>query len=265
MGRGPIRRRNTLNSIFSVAWRASLAVSAILVVAACVAAGEDKQSASPYMSDAAMESRHIKNGLVPDGDLAKPQWSKAKWVRFNKEYLGGKVFPEAETEVASLWTKDHIYFAYRAHYTALNTYQGEDPAKERWKLWERDVVEVFINPHPAHVNIYYEFEVAPNNQWLDLDIDLDRKPYTNESWDSGFEHATRVDEKAKVWTCEFRIPLASMKVVAVKPGEIWRLNLFRMDGRESDGPRRLLSWSPIPAPNNGYHTPTRFGVVRFVK
>jgi alpha-galactosidase len=242
------------------------AVSASILLAGIVASGEDAKGQSPYTSDAAMQSQYLKHGFVPNGDVSKPEWAKARWVRFDHNYLGTEEYPEAETEVASLWTKDHIYFAYRAHYTALNTYQGENLMKERWKLWERDVVEVFLNPRPEHLNIYYEFEVAPNNQWLDLDIDLDRKPYTNESWDSSFEHATSVDEKSKVWTCEFRIPLASMKVKAIKPGETWRLNLFRMDGKEEGArPRRLMSWSPIAEPHNGYHTPKYFGIVRFVK
>jgi alpha-galactosidase len=242
------------------------AVSASIVLTGILAAGEDAKSPSPYAGNVAIESKHLKRRFVPNGDVSKTEWAKAKWALFNHNYLGTEEYPEVETEVASLWTKDHIYFAYRAHYTALNFYAGEDPAKERWKLWERDVVEVFLNPRPEHLNIYYEFEVAPNNQWLDLDIDLDRKPYTNESWDSGFEHATRVDEKAKVWTCEFRIPLASMKVAAIKPGETWRLNFFRMDGKEQGPkPRHLMSWSSITPPHNGYHTPKYFGIVRFVK
>lgn len=230
-----------------------------------IAAGGDGKTKSPYTSDVTIESRFLEGGFSPDGDVAKPEWQRASWVRFNHSYLGDATYPQAETEVASLWTGEHIYFAYRARYSALNTYAGEDPAKERWKLWERDVVEVFINPRPERVNQYYEFEVAPNNQWLDLEIDLDMTPFTNEAWNSGFEHATRVDAKAKIWTCEMRIPLAAIKVTRIDPDETWRLNFYRMDGNEADGPRRLMSWSTIPAPNNGYHTPTRFGMIRFVK
>ena len=262
------RGRKTLNCLLSVriARRVLAAISASIVLAGMAAAGEDAKSQSPYTSDVAIESKHLKRGFVPDGDLAKAEWEKAKWVRFDHNYLGAEEYPEVETEVASLWTKEHIYFAYRAHYTALNTYEGEDAAKERWKLWERDVVEVFLNPRPEHLKVYYEFEVAPNNQWLDLDIDLDRDPYPNAAWDSGWDHATRVDEKAKVWTCEFRIPLDSMKVPTIQPGEAWRLNFYRMDGKEEGAkPRHLMSWSPITPPHNGYHTPKYFGTVRFVK
>ncbi len=241
------------------------AIVGVFVLAGIAAGGDDGKTKSPYTSDVTIESAFLARGFAPDGDVAKAAWKRAKWVRFNHSYLGDAVYPQAETEVASLWTREHIYIAYRAKHSGLKTYAGEDPAKERWKLWERDVVEVFLNPRPERVNQYYEFEVAPNNQWLDLEIDLNKTPFTNEAWDSGFDHATRVDEVAKVWTCEMRIPLAAMKVARIKPGETWRLNFYRMDGNESEGPRRLMSWSTIPAPNNGYHTPVRFGMVRFVK
>ncbi len=245
--------------------RAALAAIGGVFILIGIAVGSDGKSKSPYTSEVAIESRLIARGFAPDGDVTNTEWQGAKWVRFNHSYLGDATYRQAETEVASLWTAEHIYFAYRARYSSLNSYAGEDPAKERWKLWERDVVEVFINPRPERVNQYYEFEVAPNNQWLDLEIDLDKTPFTNEAWNSGFDHATRVDEKAKIWTCEFRIPLKSMNVTGIKPGEAWRLNFYRMDGREEGTKlRHLMSWSTISPPHNGYHTPTRFGIVRFV-
>jgi len=246
--------------------RISVALICGLLLAGLAAAGEGEKSLNLYTGAVSIESKHLRHGFVPDGNVDKAEWKKAPWIRFNTNYLGTEEYREVETEVASLWTKDHIYFAYRAHYTTLNTYEGEDAAQERWKLWERDVVEVFLNPRPKDMHRYYQFEVAPNNQWLDLDIDLDRKPFPNAAWDSGWDHATRVDEKSKIWTCEFRIPLASMKVAGIRPGETWRLNFYRMDGKEEGAkPRHLMSWSPIAPPHNGYHTPQYFGTVRFVK
>ena len=55
-----------------------------------------------------------------------------------------------------------------------------------WQLWDKDVVEVFINPFPGQINTYFEFEVAPNNQWIDLAINLDNEPVLDVNWDSGF-------------------------------------------------------------------------------
>jgi hypothetical protein len=247
--------------------RISVAIFAGLLLAGIVSAGEDEKPATAYVGTVTIDSGFCKKGFVPDGDVSKPQWKKAKWIRFNHNFMGTEDYPEVETEVASIWTKDHIYFAYRAHYTALNTYEGEDAAKERWKLWERDVVEVFLNPRPKHMRQYYEFEVAPNNQWLDLTVNLDDgKDFPHPDWDSGWDHATRVDGKAKIWSCEFRIPLSSMNVSGIKPGEVWRLNFYRMDGKEEgDNKRHFMGWSPISPPHFGYHTPQYFGMIRFVK
>src|SRR5437899_5536807 len=146
----------------------------------------------------------------------------------------------------------------------MNVYEGEDPAKERWELWNRDVAEVFVNPEPARVNHYYEFEVAPNNQWIDLEIDKDKTPFNDAGWDSRFEHSTRVDAKGHVWACEMRIPLASMGVKALDPGSEWRVNFYRADGPGDDSQRRFMCWSAIPE-GKTFHVPTRFGVIRLVK
>ena len=73
--------------------------------------------------------------------------------------------------------RQYVYFAYRCKYTTLNVYEGKDPSKDFWTLWDRDVVEIFLNPQPEHMQHYYEFEVAPNNLWIDLEIDLDKKPF----------------------------------------------------------------------------------------
>jgi alpha-galactosidase len=177
---------------------------------------------------------------------------------------GRPEYPESATEVASFWTANYVYFAFRCKYTTLNIYEGEDAAKERWELWNRDVAEVFLNPEPARVNHYYEFEVAPNNQWLDLEIDRDKDPFNDAGWDAHFDHSTRVDEKNKVWTCEMRIPTPSMGVPEIKAGSEWRGNFYRADGPGDDSKRRFLCWSTIPE-GKTFHVPTRFGIIRFVK
>jgi len=101
-------------------------------------------------------------------------WEIASRIIFDTSYRPGERFPEARTEVASLWSNTYLYFAFWSKYTELYTYAGEEVSQERWGLWERDVVEVFINPFPDRMNTYFELEVAPNNQWVDLAIDLEK-------------------------------------------------------------------------------------------
>jgi hypothetical protein len=213
--------------------------------------------------------------VAPDGDLSKKFWSAAKRVRFDQTAFSRKSYLEAETAVASRWTKKYLYLAFWCHYERLNIYEGEDPGLERWRLWEKDVVEAFINPKPEKSSHYYEFEIAPNNQWLDLEIDLKRKPFNDAKWNSGFEHATRIYSARHIWTAEMRIPVLAMKVAGLHPDTEWRINFYRADGPETNGSgtsnarpdnsRRMLSWGALPLnlPENSFHQAASFGVLRF--
>jgi len=223
----------------------------------------DRGPEEAYSSSAQLEATRASAEFVPDGDLTKPQWKRAKWVEFDNDASGKAHYPEAATRVASLWTDTYIYFVFSSRYDSLNIYEGEDPKTERWQLWDRDVVEVFLNPEPERVNHYFEFEVAPNNQWIDLEIDKTKDPFNDASWNSGFEHATRIDAEHHVWTAEMRIPLASMNVREIHPGTQWRVNLFRAAGKGADEHRKFLAWSIIPE-GKTFHVPTRFGILKLV-
>ena len=220
---------------------------------------------STYVSTSRMNSKFLARDFVPDGNLAKAIWRGASWAKIDHDAFKPVHFPQAATEIASLWTRDYVYFAYRCKYTTLNLYDSKETGKDFWELWNRDVVEVFLNPQPEHMRHYYEFEVAPNNLWIDLEIDLDKKPFGNAHWDSGFEHATVVDEKNHTWSCEMRIPVAAVN--ESKPLEAnaeWRINFFRADGLGDDTKRRFLSWSLVHNDNDSFHAPWSFGVIRFV-
>jgi len=219
-----------------------------------------------YIRNLAMTSKFLAVGFAPDGDLSKKVWQDAPRITFDHDRFGLTHFPDSEVQVASLWTPAYVYFAYWCKYRSLNIYAGEDTAKERWELWNRDVVEAFINPQPERFPHYYEFEVAPNNQWIDLEIDLTKTPFNDAGWDSHFEHATKVDPEHKLWTVEMRIPVRSMNVDAIHAGDEWRLNLYRADGPGDDTQRRFMSWSALPAGHNkSFHQPASFGIIKFVK
>src|SRR3989442_5894307 len=198
-----------------------------------------------YASDMQLQARRSSVDFLPDGDPAKPSWKHAESVEFDTAASGKSHFPEIATRVASVWTKTHIYFLFWCRFDSINVYQGEDPKAERWQLWDRDVVEVFLNPQPERVNHYYEFEVAPNNQWIDLEIDKTKNPFNDASWNSGFEHATRIDAKNHVWIAEMRIAVSSMNVSATHPGAEWRVDFFFAGGEGGDAPRSFFGWSII--------------------
>ena len=219
-----------------------------------------------YISDLWFVSKLTAKDFVPDSNLDKPVWRGATWVTLDHDAFNSATYPQSATDIASLWTPAYVYFAYRCRYTTLHVFEGKDPNKDFWTLWERDVVEVFLNPQPDRMRHYYEFEVAPNNLWIDLEIDLDKTPFNDPQWNSAFEHATRIDAKNHVWTCEVRIPVAAMNgPKSLEAGAAWRLNFFRADGPGDGSERRLLSWSPVQSDTHSFHSPWSFGVIRFVK
>ena len=227
--------------------------------------GKPNPQATGYLHDLAMTSKFISSDFTPDGDLAKSVWRDAPPVKFDNEVRAEKHLPDSETQVASLWTANYLYLGYRCRYRELNVYAGEDVAKERLHLWDKDTAEAFINPEPERFSHYYEFEVAPNNQWVDLEIDLTKTPFGDAAWDSHFDHATKVDAQHHVWTAEMKIPVRSMGVGTLQAGAIWRLNLYRLDGPGDDTKRRFFSWSPLPpGKNHSFHQPASFGMIKFV-
>ena len=222
------------------------------------------QNDNAYLSSSEAIATYSTSDSAPDGDLSKAIWKQAKWVEFDHDPTGKTENPAIATRVGAVWSEKYIYFAFSGHYESLNVYEGEDISKERWELWSRDVVEVFLNPRPERITHYYEFEVAPNNQWIDLEIEKTKTPFNDASWNSGFEHATKIDEKNHLWLTEMRIPLSAVGVDKIHNGDRWRVNFFRAAGHGGDEKRTFLAWSSIPQ-GGTFHVPSRFGILRLVQ
>jgi hypothetical protein len=69
---------------------------------------------------------------------------------------------------------------------------------------------------------------------------------------------------ADKWIAELAIPMDSLMdslTSEFNPDEIWRLNLFRIEGRE---PERFYSaWRPTFTLKPNFHVPERFGELTF--
>ena len=206
-------------------------------------------------------SSRASGDFTPDGNLEKDVWTCAQQIRFSREAFAGWSYPEIETSIATVWTPAHLYLACRCKFVSLHIYEAEDIGRERWELWNRDVVEAFIAPSPVAASHYYEFEVAPNNQWLDLEIDFDEGEPIQKDWSSGFLHATQIDQVQGVWTAEMRIPVDAMGITEIDPFSFWRINFCRCDGGGNE--RRFLSWRALGDGCRSFHQPASFGMLRF--
>ncbi|MGA2738691.1 MAG: PQQ-binding-like beta-propeller repeat protein [Bryobacteraceae bacterium] len=172
-------------------------------------------------------------------------------------------YPALLTQVRSFWTDTHLYLLFSCPYTELNVFLPALGGGPRDKLWDRDVVEMFLGDDWTHIRHYREFEIAPTGDWIDLAIDLDRESY-DQSWRSGWTTAARIDEKAHVWYAAARIPLSAVSSNPVKAGTKWRANLYRIEGQGPDAHRHFLCWQPTcVVDRDPNHVPENFGALIF--
>src|SRR5882724_1163170 len=135
----------------------------------CPASGSaqsQKPADAVYMPGGTLAAKYSAADFTPDANLRKKIWKLANWAQFDHSMNGKANHPTEKTRVAAIWTAKYIYFAFWCKYEDLNIFAGEDATKERWELWNKDVAEVFLNPQPGRLWHYYEFEVAPSNQWI---------------------------------------------------------------------------------------------------
>ena len=191
---------------------------------------------------------------------AKP-WRKIQGVFAENNALGAPV-PGHRTEIRSLWTKQHLYLLFICPYETLHLKPSPSTTTETNKLWEWDVAEVFIGTDFNNIKQYWEFQVSPQGEWVDLDIDrVKPRPEGGWRWNSGFEVKARIDEAAKIWYGEMKIPLKEIDKREPKPGLEMRLNLYRLQGPPPA--RTQVAWQPTGARN--YHVPEAFGRLRLEK
>jgi hypothetical protein len=86
-------------------------------------------------------------------------------------------YPALQSTVRGLWTDSDLYLLFTCPYKKLNIFSPTQNDRARDKLWDRDVVEMFLGDDWTNILHYREFEIAPTGDWVDLAIDLDRKSY----------------------------------------------------------------------------------------
>ena len=196
-----------------------------------------------------MKAKKVTRDFAPDGRFEEAEWREARPARLEHQSNDASARPELSTSVRALWSSDFLYLAYECPYTELSVFLPKQE-KERIGLWDRDVVEAFIGTDPEKSGRYTEYEWAPTGEALDLLIDPPAKDF---AWSSEMESVVTVDESARVWRVEARIPMRALAAGSPQTGTRWRINLYRHDQAN----KGFLAFSPTLT--GTFHTPARFG------
>ncbi len=168
----------------------------------------------------------------------------------------GTATPGHRTEIRSRWTDENLYLLFICAYEQLHLKPGPDTENETRELWNWDVAEVFIGAEFSDIHRYREFQVSPQGEFLDLDIDSqDLNADRDMKWDSGFEVRAHIDETNRIWYGEMKIPIRSIDERKPLAGNEFRVNFYRLQGPEPD--RKQVAWRPTSA--RSHHVPEAFG------
>lgn len=194
-------------------------------------------------------------------DLDNKSWDQAESVSI-KTYWSGEAAPKSRHAAARLlWSDKALYVRFDARQEEPLVVSGHpDLSKKTIGLWDRDVSEIFVAPDESTPNKYFEFEVAPTGEWVDLRIEvLPEKRTTDWEYSSGMTATARIGNNSVVsairieWQAFGRSP---------RVGDKWRGNLFRCVG--TDPNRGYLAWQSTRTREPAFHVPDKFGWFEFV-
>jgi gluconolactonase len=193
-------------------------------------------------------------------DPASAFWQPAPAIVIQTDYSGAPV-ANHRTEVRARWTAGHLYLLFTCQYQALNLKPGPSTTAETPRLWNWDVAETFIGSDFADIARYREFQVSPQGEYVDLDIDRsNQKRGGGAAWNSGFQVKARIDAPRKTWYGEMKIPFASLGGAAPSAGRELRAGFFRIAGVEPT--KKFVSWNATDG--KSFHVPEKFGILRLV-
>ncbi len=209
-----------------------------------------------------------------DGDLSEPAWRSATVLGPFVAARSGLFEPKQPLAGSArlLWSDHFLYVAFEVRDPDL---RGGFPANAvDPHLWERDTVELMIDPLGDGDNRdYFELQINPQNLAFDSRFDDYNRPrggpdgpFGHQDWSSQRQSAVVLDgtlddpsDVDRGYTVELRVPWAAFAPQAARPqsGESWRMNFYAMENNGG------VAWSPILGQGN-FHKAARFGRVTFV-
>ncbi len=204
---------------------------------------------------------HIENDFSVN-ELENNLWENAEEISIKKYWSGENAPLGRHFKARLLWSDSALYVRFEANQNEpLVISKTPNLLTKTCGLWERDVCEIFLAPDKNEPRRYFEFEIAPNGEWIDLEIfQKSDERITDFEYHSGMESAARI-EKDKILMA-IKIEWKAFGKMPVKD-EVWRGNIFRCVGAGEN--RGYLAWSPTLTDKPNFHVPKKFGEFEFVK
>ncbi len=105
-------------------------------------------------------------------DPALPFWQGALPIYADRDRYGNAVPAAFRTTIYTRWSERNLYILFVCPYEELHLRPDPKTGTKTWQLWNWDVAETFIGSDFEKIESYKEFEMSPQEEWLDLDIDL---------------------------------------------------------------------------------------------
>lgn len=194
----------------------------------------------------------------PIDEFENASWEIAEEILIEKYWSGENAPDGRHAKARLLWSNLALYVRFEANQTEPLIISDAPNLEAKTRgLWDRDVCEIFVAPDEPQK--YFEFEIAPSGEWIDLEIQWKfGMRETNWNYNSEMQTSARI-EKDKVrmaikidWKAFGKTP---------KTGDVWRGNLFRCVGEGKN--RGYLAWRPTKTEKPNFHVPEAFGEFEF--
>jgi uncharacterized protein (DUF362 family) len=230
-----------------------------------LAAGSGSSSGSGSGPGSGQDSaRELRAVRIPDEAApvldGRPDavWDRAPALTFTTDFAGKPT--ATATTVRALWSARGLYLRWELADAGLHTDTSRPIDVERDKLYQEDVVELFLAPDPARPRRYVEVEVGPHGHFLDILVDRTgpRASWTSDTaWSSGLAIGTSRDPAARRAVIELAVTGPEV-AGAMRAGARLPLGLDRIEGA---APRRYLQAFPARTAKANFHDPAGFGTL----
>ena len=192
-------------------------------------------------------------------------WGKCEAAAIDRYWDGRSALREKGhhwmnlTYVRSIRNEQVVFFYFESWFDSLNVNPEWSRETAIEGLWNKDVVEVFLKPGAA--SSYFEIEVSPLGQWANMRI-VEPRVEVDLEWNSDLELEALLSKHESIWRVFLGLPYKSIREEPPAVGTSWRVNLYRIAGKEPH--REYLAWRPAFTGQPDFHVPSSFGHLIFI-